>query len=80
MRDHRRRRVFIALGDHRFDAVGGQHFERGGTGRRGQRVRVQPEEQRAVDALLAPVQADRLRDGEHVVFVEAAVERGAAMP
>jgi hypothetical protein len=38
------------------------------------------EKQRAVDALPAAVGADRLGDGEDVVLVEAAVERGAAMP
>ena len=65
--------------DHHLDAVGGQHFERAGERRRRQRVRVEADEQRAVDALLPAVLADRLGDGEHVALVEAHVERAAAM-
>ena len=37
--------------DHRLDAVGGQHLERAVEGGLRQRVRVDAEEQRAVDAL-----------------------------
>ena len=44
-----------------------------------QRVRVDAEEQRPVDALGLAVVADRLRDREHVPFVEETVERRAAM-
>ncbi len=42
-------------------------------------VRVDAEEQRAVDALLRAVAADGLRDGEDVPLVEAVQERGAAV-
>ena len=44
-----------------------------------QRVRVDADEQRPIDALLAPIVADRLGDRQHVRLVEAAVERRAAM-
>ena len=70
----RRRAAIIDL-----DAVGGQHFERARERRLRQRVRVDAEEQRPVDALLAAVLADRLADREHVRFVEAAFERRAAV-
>ena len=43
-------------------------------------MRVDAEKQRAVDAVLLPVAADRLRDRQDVPFVEAACERGAAVP
>jgi hypothetical protein len=42
VRDGRSRRVLVAGGDHYLDAVGGEHFERGGEGRRRQRVRIEP--------------------------------------
>ena len=60
-------------------AVGREHFERGALRRSGQRVRVLAEEQRAGDRVLAAVFAHRLHDGEDVRFVEAALERAAAM-
>lgn len=41
---------------------------------------VHAHEQRAVDAFLAAVIADRLGGGEDVPLVEAALERGTAMP
>ena len=71
VRDRRRRRVLVVLGDHHLDAVGRQHLERAGEGRLRQRVRVDAEEQRAVDVLRRAVLADRLGDGEDVPFVEA---------
>ena len=43
-------------------------------------MRVEAEKQRAVDALALSVGADRLTDREHMPFVEAVRERGAAMP
>ena len=72
--DCRRRRVFIALGQHHVDAVGGEHFQRTGAGRRRERVGVEADKQRAVDALCFPVQANGLADGEHMPFVEAQFE------
>ena len=79
MRDRRRRREFAVLGDHHLHAIGRQNFERA-VARPARTVRAcHAEEQRAVDALRAPVFADRLRDREDVPFVEAARERGAAV-
>src|SRR3546814_4108476 len=65
--------------DPHLHAVGGQHFQRAVAGRLRQRVRVDAQEQRAVDALLLAVLADGLGDGQDVLLVEAAVERTAAM-
>src|SRR3546814_9668855 len=65
--------------DPHLHAVGGQHFHRAVAGRLRQRVRVDAQEQRAVDALLLAVLADGLGDGQYVLLVEAAVERTAAM-
>ncbi len=49
---HRRRwRVLVTFGDHHLYAIGSQHFKRGGSGWRGQRVGVGPQKQRAVDAV-----------------------------
>ena len=62
------------------DVVGGEHLERAAKRRLGQRVGVDADEQRSVDALAATVAADRLGDGEDVPFVEAAgrtTSRGA---
>ena len=42
-------------------------------------MRIHAEKQRAVDLLLLPVQANRLRDGKDVRFVESLVECGPAM-
>jgi hypothetical protein len=50
VRHGRRGRVFVVLRDHQLDAVGRQHLDRAVEGRRGQRVRVDAQEQRAVDA------------------------------
>src|SRR6185503_11096882 len=41
---------------------------------------VDPDEERTVDPLLLAMQADRLGDGEDVLFVEGACARGPAMP
>ncbi|CAM5332766.1 hypothetical protein SSTU70S_01077 [Stutzerimonas stutzeri] len=85
--DRRGRRIarltvgFRATGvDARLDAVGRQHFQRRDERRLGQRVGVHTHEQRAVDAFLTTVIADRLGSGEDVPLVEAAIERGAAVP
>jgi hypothetical protein len=67
------------VGVHRVDAVGRQHLQRAAQRGLRQRVRVDADEQRAVDALRRAVVADRLRDRQHVALVERAVERVAAM-
>jgi len=78
---HRRSRgVFVILGQHHLHAIGGQHFQCTGCGRRGQRVSVGADEQRAVDAFFLAVQADGLGDRQHVVLVETQVERAAPVP
>ncbi len=76
--DRRRREAVVAL-DPRLDAVGRQHLERRALRGAGQRVRVLAHEQRAVDALRAPVVADRLRDREDVRLGEGAGQRRAAV-
>ena len=78
--NRRGRRVFVAFGDHHRHAVGRQHFQGAGTGRGRQRVGVDADKQRAVDALGFAVQADRLADGQNVPFVETQVERAAPVP
>jgi hypothetical protein len=50
--------------------VGGEHLEGRGPRRLGEGVGVPAEEERAVEALLAPVVHDRLGGGEDVVLVE----------
>ena len=75
-----RRCVLVVLGEHHVDAVCRQHLEGGGAGRHRQCVRVEAEEQRAVNALSLAVAADGLADREHVPFVEGPLERRAAMP
>ena len=68
-------RVFVVLREHDIHAVGRQHFERAGTSRHRQRVRVDAEEQRAIDALLLAVIANGLTDGQNMPFVEAAFSK-----
>ena len=79
LRDHRRRRRAVVAVEHDVDAVGGEHLERAGARGLRQRVRVPPEEQRPVDPLRLPVEADGLGHGEDVRLVEARGERRAAM-
>src|SRR5216117_2072912 len=43
-------------------------------------MRIHSQEQRSVDRVPLPVQADRLRDGENVPLVEGSAERGPAVP
>ena len=73
LRDDGRRRDAVVALDDRLDAVGGEHFERRALRRAGEGVRVLAHVERAVDLLLLPVFADRLRDGEDVGFGEGAV-------
>jgi hypothetical protein len=79
MRNDGRRRVAIALVDHHLHPVGGQYFERARKRGNGQRMRVDAQEQRPRDALLLPMSADGLGDGEDVRFVEGPVEGRAAL-
>ena len=74
MRNHRGRSVFVPFGEHHLDSVCRQHFQRGGAGRNGKRMRVDAEKQRAVGCLLLAIEADRLGDREDVPFVEGPVE------
>ena len=79
VRDGRGRRVLVVLGEHHVHTVGREHLERGGAGRRRQRVRVQSEKERAVDSALPAVAADGFADRQHVPFIERSLERRAAM-
>ena len=72
-------RVLTLGREHHGYGVGGQHFQRTGERRLGQRMRVDAEEKRPADPVLAPVLANGLRDREDVPLVEGHVERGAAM-
>ena len=80
MRDDRRRRITIALVDHHLDAVGREHLERARKRRLRQRMGVDADEQRAVDAARLAMIAQRLADRQDMRLVESVVERGAAMP
>ncbi|MND84221.1 hypothetical protein D3C80_761080 [compost metagenome] len=80
MGNGRCRGVLVASGNHHGHAVGRQHFKGAGTGRRGQRVGVDTDKQRAIDALSFAVQADRLADRQNVPFIETQVERAATVP
>src|SRR6185312_9796762 len=80
VRDYRRRRKTVLRVDHHLDAVGAKYFQRAAKRRLGQRVGVDADEQRPVDAGALPVLAQRLADGENVRLVEGVVERRAAMP
>ena len=80
VRDHRRRRIAVVLVDHHLDAVGGEHLERARQRRLGQRMGVDADEQRPVDAGLVPMVADRLADRQDMRLVEGVIERRAAMP
>ncbi len=78
--DHRSGGGFVTGGDAYIHPVRGQHRQRAVTGRRGQGVRVDAEEQRPVHAVRGAVLADRLRDRDDVVGVEGASQRRTAMP
>ena len=53
VRDHRRRRVTVLRVDHHLDAIGGEHFQRTGERRLGQRMGVDADEQRPGQGLFA---------------------------
>ena len=76
----RSRGILVPRRKHDFHAVGRQHLQRAGKSRHGERMRIHAEEQRAVDLLLLPVQANGLTDGQDMPLVESLVERGTAMP
>jgi hypothetical protein len=78
--NNRRRRITVALVDHRLDAVGGKYFQRARQGRLRQRVGIDADEQRPGDAAAPAVIADRLADRQDMRLVEGVVEGGAAMP
>ncbi|MCY1365733.1 hypothetical protein D9M69_525950 [compost metagenome] len=80
MGNGRCRRVLVTFGDHHGHAVGCKYLEGTGAGRRGQRVGVDTDKQRAIDALSFAVQADRLADRQNVPFIETQVERAATVP
>ena len=79
VRNRGRGRVVGALRNHDLDAVRGQHFHRAGEGGLGERMRIDAQEQRPIDAVRLAVFADGLRDGENVPLIEGAVEGRAAM-
>ena len=79
VRQRGRRRVLVAFGDHHFDFIARQHFQRARECRRRQRMSVETEEQGSRDALLFAIRADGLGHGEHVRFVEARLKGNAAV-
>ena len=80
MRDDRRRRHAVVALEDRLDALGRQDLQRGSLGRTGQGVRVLAHEERAVDASVAAVIADRLGDRQDVRLGERVVARRAPVP
>src|ERR1700688_4449149 len=42
-------------------------------------MRIHPEKERTIDLLLFPIEANRLGDGEDVVFIKTFLQRGTAM-
>src|SRR5271166_5594118 len=80
MRNYRGGGVTIGRIDHHIDAVPRQHFERTFESRFRERMRIETDVKRTVDALLFAVKTDRLRYREDMPFVERVVERTAAMP
>ncbi len=80
VRHDRGRREAVPGIDHDVDPIGSQDLERGREGRLRERVRIEPDEQGAVDPRVLALEADRLGDCEDVVLVEGGIERGAAMP
>ena len=77
--DHRRRRVTVVRIDHHLDVIGREHLDRARQRRLRQRMRVDSDEQRTVDAAGAAMIANRLADRQDMCLVERVVEGGAAM-
>ena len=61
------------------DAVGRQHLDHILLGRRGKRVGILAEKERAIDAGLPAIFADRLGDGENMCLIETAVQGTTTM-
>jgi hypothetical protein len=66
--------VFIPVRKHDFHTVGRQHLKRAGQRRLRKRMRVDAQEQRAIDTLLLAVGTNGLTDGQHMPFVKAGFE------
>jgi len=79
VRDHGRGRVSVAGVDHRENVVCGKDLQDAGEGRSRERVSVDAQEQRPIDAILPPVEADRLSDRQHVGLVERVAKRRPAV-
>jgi hypothetical protein len=79
VRDHGGGGVFVSIGQHDFHAVGGQYFERTGTGWYRQRVCVNAEKQRAANFPLGAVIANSLTDRQNMSLVESIFKRGTTM-
>ena len=74
VRDHRGRRKTVLRVDHHIDFIGGEHFQRAGQCRFGERMGVDTDEQRPGDAGLAAIVAYALRHRQDVGFIEGVVE------
>src|SRR5262245_49984261 len=79
MRDYRRRSVAIVCIDHDVDAVRCQHLQSTGKSGLRERVRIEADVQRSIDAVLLAIETNRLRDCENVRLIERVVERRASM-
>ena len=66
--------VFIAFGQHHMHAVGGQYLQRGSTCGLGQCVGIDTQKHRTGNVVQRAVLANSLGNGQHVLFVKAAVE------
>jgi len=62
------------FGEHHFDPISSQHFQRAGQSRHRERVSIHAEKQRAIVLLLLSVKANSLTDGKDVPFVKSYVE------
>ena len=79
MGNDRSGRVIIAVGNPDLDVISGKDLEGSGAGGDREGVGVNAEEERAVGSLAFAIEADGLRDGHDMSFIEIAVEGGAAM-
>jgi hypothetical protein len=79
VRDYRSRSVTLVSIDHHVDAIRCQHLQSAGKSGLRNRVRIDADVERPVNALLLAIKADRLRDCENVRLIEPVIERGAAM-
>ena len=79
MGDDGGRGIALAGVDHHLDIIGGEDLERAGQGRLGERMGVDADIERPVDAVLGPVLADRLADGQDMILIEGVVEGRSPM-